>query len=248
MRVCFLFILALFSSCSRLEVKKEPVDSQNKFLLKDRSGDFIVVRGVKRPGRKLVVKQEVFPLDDLSAPLEKTISVSVLGSLKTKRGARRVARPEVAQHAIWYEKKKFFSQSKVNVEKKTLDIVMKSPEERWNGKKSFPFPKGQIFCFFSQLPECARANGLLSTEANKPYQLKVIWDSFPYHQEMYEKISAGPFESATWAFDKEEKDGFRFGLLMSGQLVIYEFDRQLNFKSMFWVAQGISLIREKDGQ
>ncbi|MEX1099952.1 MAG: hypothetical protein WEB87_05975, partial [Bacteriovoracaceae bacterium] len=166
--------------------------------------------------------------------------------IKTKKGFKKGARPEVAQQAIWYEKNKFFSQSKINPADKTLNVIMKSPENKWNGEKSFSFPKGNVFCYFSQLPECVKLHGFLSMKEKKPYRLHVVWDSYPYHQEMYSNVSETPFESATWAFDKKTNDGYRFGLLLNGQLVIYEFDADFEFKNMFWVVQGISLSKQKD--
>lgn len=153
-------------------------------------------------------------------------------------------RPSVVQHAIWYEKEKFFTQLKLNAPKKSLEALMQSPEPKWNGKKVFPLSSSRIFCFFSQLPECVKAHGLLDKK-ERPQKIHLIWDNYPYHQEMYDKIGEEPVVLGVWAFDKATKDGQRFGFVVEGQLILYEFDPSGNFKSMFWVAQGITLNKKE---
>lgn len=248
MRTFFLLSALVLAACSSAPDRSTALafkDNQSQYYLSDRSGEFVVMRSVKLKGRKVVVKKEVFSPNELNRPLEKTVAVSDLGKIRTGDGVQPSLRPDVAQHTIWYEKKRFFSQLKLNKATKSLDVVMESPEEEWNGARSFPFPKGRVFCFFSQIPECVKAHGLLDN-LEKPSAIQVIWDNFPYHLEMYEKVSGDPFEKGIWAFDKNTSDGHRYGLVLGGQLILFEFDPDKNFKNMFWVVQGISLSKEKE--
>lgn len=243
----FFFLFLPLFGCSSLERKAQSLPSQSSetFRLKDRTGEFAVSRSVVYRNGKMVVKKEVYALNELNKPLEKTVAVADIGSIKTKKGRLKSARPSVSQHTIWYDKKRFFSQLKVNPKKRSLDILMESPEPKWDGSERRAFPKGHVFCFFSQLPECAKIHGLLEN-IEKPAVVQVIWDNYPYHTEMYEKVSEDAFEKGIWAFDRNTKQGYRFGLVLGGQLVLYEFDADKNFQNMFWVAQGISLTRNKD--
>ena len=247
MKAILLFLTGIIVSCSSASRQTaQRIDSgKSVFYLKDRSGEFIVERSVKVASGKIVVKREVFSPNEMNEPLEKTITVASLGKVKTKAGQRPGLRPEVAQHTIWYEKNKFFSQLKVNPGKRALDAVMESPEAKWQGERSFPIPKGSVFCFFSQIPECAKVHGLLG-EDSRAKQIQIIWDNYPYHQEMYEGVSGDPFERAVWAFDKKSSGQSRYGLLVGTQLILYEFDAEENFKNMFWVSQGISFTSNKE--
>ncbi|MCO4754296.1 MAG: hypothetical protein KC478_07425 [Bacteriovoracaceae bacterium] len=247
MRILALSILVLFSSCAVQTSRKSAQisDSNSRYFYKDRTGEFIIKRSVKNSGSKLVLKHEIYSPNELNKALEKTITVSGLGAIKTKKGTMPSMRPSVSQHSIWFEGEKFFSQLKLNTKKRSLDVVMKSPESQWNGKKSYSFPKGTIFCFFTQIPECVRYHGLLE-EKSRPHQIQVIWDSFPYHTEVYEKVSSDPFEQGVWAFDKVDDNKLRYGLVIGGQLIIYEFNTQERFENMYWVVQGISLQRSEE--
>ena len=62
---------------------------------------------------------------------------------------------------------------------------MVSPDKKWNGVKQVKFPvKGiGLYCFFSQLIECAKYTGFLSKalDANAgQMNFYLLWDGFPY--------------------------------------------------------------------
>lgn len=242
MKIFSILIIATILSCSQLPSRKtgNTSNSFKRYSLQDKSGEFLITRQVKAKGPKLIVKKEVFSANELNVALEKTISVSDKGSVKTSNGIVGALRPNITQHTIWYEKQKFFTQLKLNPKNKTLEITTDSPEAKWSGTKTYPVPKGSVYCFFSQIPECVKFYGLISNR-KKPVTIQVIWDNYPYHQEMYDNVSADPFEKGLWAFDKATKTGTRFGLLLGNQVVLYEFDRDSNFLNMYWVAQGISI-------
>lgn len=234
----FLLILIISSCASKNRVALS--NNKEEFILKDRSGEFILQREVKLNRGEVATRITVVSPSNSTFASEKTISISKLGV----SGTSRILRPDISQHEIWYEKERYFSQLKTNIKTKSLDILMKSPEEKWKGEKSVPYPKGKIFCFFSQLPECVKFYGLLNPDREVGYSVIIIWDNYPYHNEAYLKLSNLPFQSAAFSFDGEYNDGLRYKLELSNQIIFYEFDVNRQFDKMYWIAQGITLIRK----
>ena len=171
--------------------------------------------------------------------------MSELGSVKSKSGRRPALRPTASEHVIWFDKKRYFTSMKVDTKNKSLKVMMESPDKEWTGSKSFPFPKGAAFCFFSQLPECVQAHGYLE-EKKSPREIQVIWDSYPYHSELYNGISNRPFVKGVWAYDKVVDGNIRFGLLVEGQLILYDFNEAQELRNVYWVAQGYSLTVKEE--
>ena len=139
LKLTFLFC---FLSCSLHRVQPSQVEnSQNRYYYKDKSGEFIVDRSVKVLNSKIIVKNEVFAPNELNRPVEKTITVSKLGTVKSKSGKVPGLRPEISQHTIWFEGQKYFSQLKINLKDKSFNVSMESPDDKWNGQTKLKFPK-----------------------------------------------------------------------------------------------------------
>lgn len=248
MRKVFFILVFLLTSCSALAPKRlsaRPQSSATSYKLKDRTGEYLLKRYVKAVGNKVANKNEVFAEAEGSEPLEKTVVVSELGSVRAKVGSRPALRPNASEHVIWFDKKRYFTSMKVDTKSKSLNARMESPEKDWTGNKSFPFPKGAAFCFFSQVPECVKAHGYLEAR-DAPREIQIIWDSYPYHAELYNGISSGPFTKGIWAYDKKMDGNFRFGLLVEGQLILYDFDKSFMLRNVYWVAQGYSLTVKEE--
>ena len=47
------------------------------------------------------------------------------------------------------------------------------------------------------------------------------------------------------AFDSIYKNEYRFRLSLQDQILFYHFDDKYNFLKMFWISQGISVIKQK---
>lgn len=234
-------LICLFSiiSCSSSREKYLYGSSNSNFILKDRSGEFIYKRDVKITAGEIATRLTILSPTNTSQPVEKTLSVSKIG----KTAKSKIMRPEISQHTIWYEKEKYFSQLKTNVRNKSLDVIMESPEEKWQGSKSFDYPQARNFCFFSQIPECVKFYGMLSDDPNKGFNIVVIWDNFPYQVEAYNNIGKAPFQSANFIYESEYKGSLRYKLELSNQIIFYEFDVNREFDKMYWIAQGMTLVR-----
>jgi len=237
-----MIIWALVSlSCSHRD-KNVPIGKhEHVFLLKDRSGEFLYKREVKINTQEVATRISVMNPNNTTISSEKTVSISRLGIISQNK----VLRPTVSQHTIWYEKEKYFSQLKTNIKKKTLDIIMQSPEDKWQGNLSLEYPSAKVFCFFTQIPECVQFYGMLTSDPEASFNLVIIWDNYPYHTEAYAQVADNPFQNASFSFDGEYKNGKRYKLQMSNQIIFYEFDVNKQFDKMYWIAQGITLVRKK---
>lgn len=244
----FFFVTFLFlTSCAELSKNSSErlKNSSWTYNLKDRTGEYRLRRLVKVVGSKIATKNEVLSNELSKGPLEKTVIVSELGSVKSKNGRRPALRPTASEHVIWFDKKRYFTSMSVDTKNKSLEVRMESPDKEWTGSKSFSFPKGSAFCFFSQIPECVQAHGYLR-ERKSPKEIQVVWDSYPYHSELYNGISKGPFVKGVWAYDKVVDGNTRFGLLIEGQLILYDFNETQELRNVYWVAQGYSLTIKEE--
>jgi hypothetical protein len=220
--------------------------SKKRYELNDKAGNFSFVResGFQAKGKTFVLKTRVTPpRGDQSKVLEQSISISEIGKLKNNLP---ILRPKIAQYTVWFDKKKYFTQLKTNVEKRSIEITMKSPESKWNGKKTIPFPNSTgVFCFYNQLIECAAMTGFIHKAIAKKagsMNFTVIWDGYPYFHEQYVNIRLEVFSSASLSFDGEGKNGlYRFTLEVSGQQIFYSVDKNGRYRKQFWVAQGLSI-------
>lgn len=235
-----LLLISLFLiSCSSSRNSLKPRSGKTTFVLKDRSGEFLYHRDVKLTNGEIATRITVLDPTNTTVPVEKTISISKIGITQKAK----LLRPKVSQHTIWYDKEKYFSQLQTNTKNKTLDILMESPEKKWQGSNSVVYPPGRIFCFFTQIPECVKFYGMITGSPEKAYKLVIIWDNFPYQVEAFANIGEGAFQSGVFRFESEFKGSLRYKLELSNQIIFYEFDVNREFDKMYWIAQGLTLVR-----
>lgn len=233
-----LIIFCLFSaivSCAQYNNYRNIKSSHTAYSLKDKVGNFNLERRLKVSKKKLITKTTINSTLNNDLPVEKTVSVSQVDN--------NLLAPKISQYTVWLEKKEYFSQVKLSKEKNNLEILMKSPEDKWNGKKNISIPKAKFVCFFSQLPECLKFNGLLEVNS-KAKDLLIIWDSYPYHEEIYANINPEPYEKATFEFVGDSGGLKKYNLNLSNQFIFYVFDKNNDFEKMYWIAQGITQIRQ----
>jgi hypothetical protein len=247
MKVAMLALIA-FASCAshKPELSQSVVRNNAKtYSYRDVSGQFEYAREVKLEKAKLASRVQVMASGEQKDKLlEKTFAISSIGSVKTNRGRALAIRPEISQHTVWLEGKRYFSQMKMNLKKRKLEVIMESPESKWNGTKELTLPKGRIFCFYSQLPECLVASGLLVRNQNSrnPVYFYLIWDSWPYHQEHFTGLTASAFVKASVSLERKEKNVLRHVVEVNGQIMNLHFSNDGSFIRMFWTTQGLSII------
>lgn len=249
MRKIFLICVFIYCSflCSCASPRKNNNKIQNsvqKYSFKDISGEYDLKRKViVGKVNEYIVSQEIFSKGQNTNPLEKSITVSQFGFITKNKVKMSLLRPKISQYSIWFEGKKYFSQMKTNFKDRKLEIILKSPEEKWNGKKSVPFPRGDsVFCFFSQLTECIGATKYFSQAVKKEGSISfyIIWDGYPYIQEQFEKVATNVFSLATFQYDgKPDGKMHRFSLSVDGQSIFYLMDDKFSLSQISWVSQGI---------
>jgi len=250
-----LLILQLFSSCAYLKGASESnTDSgllkrlTREYELVDKSGRFIVKRdrGYLKAHNNFVVKKKVHSFNKPNGKiLEKSITISTPGTVGKSK--LRVLRPKVSQYTVWFDAKKYSTKMTVNLEERSLLVSLKSPEEQWRGSKSYTFPKGTgVYCFYSQLIECARITGFLHQAVKKKggvMKFHIIWDGYPYFQEQYLNIPSTVFERVSLVYEGENRNGLiRFTLKTDTQVMFFLLDKQFEVKKQLWVSQGYSMV------
>ncbi len=246
-----LFLFLLFSCSSHLVVPRSSLSLEQEntlFDYTDVSGNYSLERDVRLKKNKVItttkLSSEKYTKNKL---VEKSLTISDLGTLVIGKRRTPVMRPYASQYSIWFDGKEYFTQLKLNKKKKSLDVILKSPEKKWNGKRSVKFPNGTHFCFFSQIPECMKATPFFKKSIEeKTGHLKfyIVWDSFPYYEELYGNLRATLFTEADFTYDGENEGDYRYKLVAKGQVIFYQFDRDLKFDKLLWVAQGLRAIKK----
>jgi hypothetical protein len=244
-KIVFL-IFIFFTSCSSILSSGSPKEIKQRYAFIDGSGKYIISREHKLLKNKLISRSQISSNQGSAIkPLEKSIMVSQLGSIKEKTNRIQVMRPFASEFTVWLEGKRYNSKMRLDVRNKAMVVELTSPEEKWKGKSSIPFPKGKQFCFFSQIPDCLYHNQFLTKAlARKGENLSfyVVWDGYPYIQEQYTGVGSKLFSPAVVRFDGEHKKAHRYLVEVEGQSIIYNFSKNFDFVRMFWIAQGISIV------
>lgn len=226
---------------------KKTVESQKKsYTLQDMSGNYRASRQVvyKDKSEKLLTKFVI--KDKLSnQDLEKTLSFSAVKGKKIL--------PALSQHTTWLDKKRYFSQIKANPKTKSYEVTLKTPEEKWSGKRVIKAPEGNFICFLSQMPECLNINGAMQLFRQEPeaeIDIVVIWDNYPFYAEQYVGLREELYSMATLRIDGLQENKLRISLEVQGQVIFYLFDEDFKFLNTYWVAQGYRLERNiiKEGR
>ncbi len=241
----FLPILFILLSCSSNFLKGKPREGKTAYAYVDESGTFGLIREAKTVEKKIVTRIQI--LDRKGAKgrlLEKSVLASQMGSIRKSKTRILTVRPLASEYTVWLEGKKYVSKMKLNPSKRAMSVTMESPDSRWSGTSDIIFPKGRYFCFFNQIPECLYHNYLLTVARESPNQeinFYIVWDSYPYMQEMYSNVGSNLFASATLKFDGEINGIFRYIIEIEGQALFFQFSRSFDLIKMAWVNQGITV-------
>jgi hypothetical protein len=211
----------------------------------DAAGSFNYVRDVKLLDKKIITRNQILDTKGSGTQLlEKSIMLSRIGSIRSSKTRLLTVRPEASEYVVWLEGKKYLSRMNLDSKSKSLTIDLESPENRWQGRKSVSFPKGKYFCFFGQLPECLYHNFLLTSALNqvdRRFDFYVIWESYPFVQDILTKVGKKLFAPATVKFDGEIKGLFRYIVEVDGQMLLYQFTKNFELVKVAWISQGITI-------
>jgi len=245
MRFLPLLILAACAQTAEKRIEQIAGNNARVFSYRDESGDFDISREVKYSKGRLATRVQILTSASGSERmLEKSFAVSSLGSVKTRSGRSMAIRPEVSQHTVWLDGKKYFSQLKLNTRTKSLEAITETPDAQGQGKKSVRVPRGKIFCFYSQLPECLVLAGLLEkvNAAGRRGAFVLVWDSWPFHQEHFTGLGPSAFAGASVMLERASDSERRYTVDVVGQSISLHFSEDYTFLRLFWTAQGISVL------
>ncbi|MBC7537187.1 MAG: hypothetical protein H7281_00075 [Bacteriovorax sp.] len=248
--VLLLILCFLATSCAsnrNTHLKKELVRGEERFSYTDKNGQFLVKlsSGFNKKENTFFTKRILeVPNKETDNVLEQSVALSDIGTIKKKK---TILRPKLSQYNVWFEGKKYFSELKINSLKKSIDVKMVSPETQWNGTKQIKLPNTKaLYCFFSQVVECAKTIGFLSEAIKKEtgsMNFYVIWEGYPYLNETFSDFPSELLSKAQLEYDgKTKEDERRFNLKVGGQSIFYIVDKNEQMKKMFWVSQGISMV------
>lgn len=239
-------ILLLFVSCSALVKKETFQNGQRNYYYSDASGAYSFSREYKIRDKKLITRiQLVHDQGGSHKVLEKSITVSQLGTVKGKKARELIIRPFASEFVVWLEGKKYETKMKLDEKNRSMILELDSPEEKWKGKSSIPFPTGRQFCFFSQIPDCLQLNLFLAKaleRRNEALSFHVVWDSFPFVQDQFNGVGSRLFSPATLKFEEQQGSTLRFIVEVDGQSILYHFSKSFDLIRMLWISQGLSII------
>lgn len=238
------FLLIFITACSTGLLKGQPKEGKSIYSYVDETGTYTNVRESKVSNNRIITRNQLLSSNQSSKLLEKSILVSQIGSIKTKGKRLLTVRPMAAEYTVWIEGKKYYSRMEIKVKNKTMSLDLNSPEAKWQGNVEVPFPKGKYFCFFNQIPECLYHNYLLQLARDyspKEMEFILIWDSYPYLQDLLSKVGRKLFAVASVKFDGEINGLFRYIVEVEGQVIHYQFTKNYDLVKVAWIAQGITI-------
>ena len=237
----------LLVSCSALKRSPEPAQGKYVYSYSDVSGNFRYQRDIKFIKKKLVTRTQIMiPSAGSDRIVEKSVTVSQLGSVKDGRTRSFVLRPLASEFTVWLEGKKYSSRMQLDTARKSMRVTLDSPEPKWKGQTQVPFPSGKLFCFFSQIPDCLYHNQILAkslASKRQSYDFYVVWDNYPYVQEQLTNVGKNLFSHATIKYDGEPKGRIRYILEVEDQILLYQFSKNFELTGYSWISQGINMVK-----
>jgi hypothetical protein len=211
------------------------------------SGTYRLQRDVKFIKKKLVTRTQILvPSAGSDKVVEKSITVSQIGSVKNSGGRSLIVRPLASEFTVWLEGKKYISRMQLNTKTKAMRVTLDSPETKWQGQSDVSFPSGKYFCFFSQIPECLYHNQIFlrALEHKKQtYDFYIVWDNYPYVQEQLTHVGQNLFSHATVKYDGELKGRIRYIIDVDEQVILYQFTKDFELAGQSWISQGVTITR-----
>ena len=237
--------LFLLSSCSAHLVRPKPFNGETTYSYVDETGTFNYLRQTKKIDKKIITRNQIRDQKGNGLRLlEKSILVSRIGSIKNKKKRLLTLRPEASEYTVWIDGKKYVSRMQINAPAKSMRISLESPEKKWQGTTEVSFPKAKYFCFFGQLPECLFENSLLeaaSSQNTQRFDFYIVWDSYPYIQDLLTGTGKDLFVPAALKFDGEISGLFRYIVEVEGQVILYQFTKNFELVKVAWISQGITI-------
>ncbi len=238
------FLVVFFTvSCARTPLGGNG-DAKTSYSYVDESGTFTLSRETKLVGSKLVTRAQLLDKKSGGRLLEKSVMLSQIGSIRNGSQRLLIVRPQASEYTVWIEGKKYVSRMQLVPGKRAMRMTLESPEPKWQGTSEVPVPKAKYLCFFGQLPECLARSNLLENARlieGRRFDFLLVWDSFPYVQDLLTKTGQKLFDRAAIKFDGEINGLFRYIVEVEEQVISYQFTKSYELVKVAWISQGITI-------
>jgi hypothetical protein len=133
-RLINLIFCLFFFSCTQLKKTIQSREGIQTYSYTDVSGRYLYSRELKKEKNKLITRT-ILGLDQAGQTkvLEKSITVSQLGTIKVGSKREIVSRPIASDFEVWLEGKKYFSKIRMLENEKKILVELDSPEAKWKG-------------------------------------------------------------------------------------------------------------------
>jgi hypothetical protein len=237
------FALFLFS-CAHQQ-NSSVREYQNVYRYFDVTGEYTLEKKSYVKKGKLITQKVLRDARSDGVPVEKTIMISSIGHITNKSGRRvRVLKPVVSQHTVWFDGKEYFSQIKTLNKTPKLELILKSPEPKWNGKEEKVLKSNGAYCYWGQFVECLNAYGFIQKaikNSNGRFSFNIIREQYPYYLENQSNVSDQVIISANVIYQEKKAKNHRFLMNFDNHSVIFEVNEKGSLEKLFWVAQGITI-------
>ena len=238
-----LLVLILSISCSHFKNDRRPYEGKRNFIYIDVSGKYKLQREHKSVDGKMISRSTLASYDNKDKVLEKSVTVSQLGTIKNGDYRSIVLRPLASDFVVWLEGTK--NEVKIRLDEKNKALSVTEISSDGQKSSSIPFVKGSEFCFYNQLSECLYQNNLLIKsleEPGKEFPFQIIWDSYPYTQDLLSGVGKKIFSQAVLKYEGVKGNENSFQIEVEGQVMIYQFSKSFDLVRMLWILQGISIL------
>jgi hypothetical protein len=242
-KIIYIFMIMVMMSCSSSNFKKSRKSNKQVFSFSDLSGEYKLERVENKKNKLIIVKRKLLRAGNLNKPVEKSISISSKSDSR-KKIFNQDFEPLFSQFSVWFNKKRYFSQIKLIKKINSYEVSIQSPERKNIEKKFFKITsKNSTHCFFFQLIKCINQENVLDKLLNKVgnnKNIKIIWDGYPFQNDQLEHISSELISDAKIEYEGLSNKSHRITLTVLNQKVFFKLNKNLEFKEMNWVIQGIS--------
>lgn len=248
MKTILILTLILITGCSQFNAEKITLKSDKSFFIQtEEAGTYEVIKesGFDKDER-FVTKTSVAPVDNKNNFVEKSVTISK--KLKLSSEVEFLV-PHKSESIYVLDGKKYKSVLEFDYKKNIISIDMNTPEEHWNGHKTFSIPKNSgAICFYATVIEC----GVISTFIAKAIEnnggemsFMLVWEGYPFFQEQFLNIPSVPITDATLSFDGKNNNLYRFILTAAGQSQFYMVKDDGSIENHIWSSQAYSRMKRE---
>lgn len=237
-------IFLLMYSCSSSRIS-DGISYKKNYWFVDGQGRYDITQQHYIKKNNIITRYKLQGENDegIKKVFEENDLISEIGTLNKET---KSLQPRYSKFSIWIDKQKHTSIIQKNMKDLTFKVKFKRGDSSWKSERvELPKENNGLFCFFSQIVECMKINLFIEKAIDKKVgvaKFSIIWDGYPFRQEIYEKMPVKLITSAEFRYEGKKKNKTEaFGLHFGDQAITYQLDENMKLKNMYWINQGISI-------